>query len=413
MLLNSVNPIDYVLDITHNNKQKEGEESDKNSYKNLKQEEEDEEEGIIENSNALNFNESEKDSLNNHNNNYTNKKKEEQNQFLEPRTKSKKMNNCIDIFFVNLTKFLKLIGPLFCITIITFLIYTYFSTLKNIFPFWYKYFISYENHKFFYFFYKFLISFEFFLTIFNNLLSIIIKPGNVADLKKSKYYKTHSAYQSELLQFPFSFIRRKCINNNVKINWKVCKYCNEIKPLRTHHCSLCGVCVIKMDHHCPWINNCIGQNNHRYFLLFLFHVFCYTILIMILTFPIIIYNKRIFKNGVNIIITNNNLNMKEIKYISVLGICSFVIEIFFCGWNWFLALNGNTTLEFWADRTDFALQAGIRDFSFGNWRSNLFYIFGTKSVFKLLFIPSIKRLPFSGLEISRFIDQEFSIEGIN
>ncbi|KAG7267872.1 hypothetical protein CRUP_003452 [Coryphaenoides rupestris] len=29
-------------------------------------------------------------------------------------------------------------------------------------------------------------------------------------------------------------------------------------------------CVMKMDHHCPWINNCCGHQNHAYFTSFLF-----------------------------------------------------------------------------------------------------------------------------------------------
>lgn len=41
------------------------------------------------------------------------------------------------------------------------------------------------------------------------------------------------------------------------------------KPERTHHCSVCKTCVLKFDHHCPWLNQCVGVGNERYFVLFM------------------------------------------------------------------------------------------------------------------------------------------------
>ncbi|KAL4707614.1 hypothetical protein ACJJTC_014719 [Scirpophaga incertulas] len=49
-----------------------------------------------------------------------------------------------------------------------------------------------------------------------------------------------------------------------------CTICNGYKAPRSHHCKKCGRCVMKMDHHCPWINCCVGHKNHWYFTKFLF-----------------------------------------------------------------------------------------------------------------------------------------------
>mmetsp|Transcript_738 Transcript_738/g.1436 ORF Transcript_738/g.1436 Transcript_738/m.1436 type:complete len:263 (+) Transcript_738:295-1083(+) len=48
-----------------------------------------------------------------------------------------------------------------------------------------------------------------------------------------------------------------------------CVKCNYYKPPNAHHCSMCKVCIMDMDHHCPWLNTCIGANNLRYFFQFL------------------------------------------------------------------------------------------------------------------------------------------------
>ncbi len=45
------------------------------------------------------------------------------------------------------------------------------------------------------------------------------------------------------------------------------------KPERSHHDSLMGHCVLRMDHYCVWLANSVGLLNYKAFLLFLFYTF--------------------------------------------------------------------------------------------------------------------------------------------
>ena len=52
-----------------------------------------------------------------------------------------------------------------------------------------------------------------------------------------------------------------------------CVSCMIRRPLRSKHCKRCSRCVAKHDHHCPWLHNCVGANNHRHFILYVINLF--------------------------------------------------------------------------------------------------------------------------------------------
>jgi len=72
-------------------------------------------------------------------------------------------------------------------------------------------------------------------------------------------------------------------NRTMSGTLRYCERCHLVKPDRCHHCSVCGECVLKMDHHCPWVNNCIGFANYKFFVLFLGYAFLYCVYVGLTT----------------------------------------------------------------------------------------------------------------------------------
>ncbi|XP_048559846.1 protein S-acyltransferase 11 [Triticum urartu] len=62
------------------------------------------------------------------------------------------------------------------------------------------------------------------------------------------------------------------VGKNDLENYTFCTYCSKPKPPRAHHCRSCKTCVVDMDHHCPFIGNCVGASNHQAFVVFLMSV---------------------------------------------------------------------------------------------------------------------------------------------
>ncbi|KAJ6320149.1 hypothetical protein OIU76_005633 [Salix suchowensis] len=80
--------------------------------------------------------------------------------------------------------------------------------------------------------------------------------------------------------------RPDCVVDTDGLDRRVfCNYCQNGKPPRCHHCSVCQRCVLKMDHHCVWVVNCVGARNYKFFLLFLLYTFMVTTMDTLVLLP--------------------------------------------------------------------------------------------------------------------------------
>jgi hypothetical protein len=74
-------------------------------------------------------------------------------------------------------------------------------------------------------------------------------------------YITPANHSHKMTLFPYDF--------TIFHPGHACQTCRLLKPARSKHCSICKSCVSRMDHHCIFINNCVGEGNQRWFLLLL------------------------------------------------------------------------------------------------------------------------------------------------
>ncbi|KAF2817181.1 zf-DHHC-domain-containing protein [Mytilinidion resinicola] len=120
---------------------------------------------------------------------------------------------------------------------------------------------------------------------------------------------------------------------------RYCKKCQSKKPDRAHHCSTCGRCVLKMDHHCPWLATCVGLRNYKHFVLFLVYLsfFCW---VCFTTSASWVWSEILSESQY----TETLMPVNTVLLAVISGIIGLVITGFTM-WHLYLAMKGQTTIE--------------------------------------------------------------------
>ncbi|EPR78501.1 DHHC zinc finger protein [Spraguea lophii 42_110] len=88
------------------------------------------------------------------------------------------------------------------------------------------------------------------------------------------------------------FVEQEIMKKKIK-SIQICNVCNTYKPPRSHHCSFCRKCYLKMDHHCFPLGTCIAFHNYKFFYNFLVLNSIFTLFnVVVLMFGIFKSNSR-------------------------------------------------------------------------------------------------------------------------
>lgn len=123
-----------------------------------------------------------------------------------------------------------------------------------------------------------------------------------------------------------------------------CKKCRKPKPVFAHHCHVCNRCVTRMDHHCPWMANCVGHYNYRYFFNFLWWLWLGCLYASFMAAPPIPQPTLTASERTGLLFT------------FIISVAIFLALSCLMGWHVYLVLTAQTTIEFYNNQRERQVQ---------------------------------------------------------
>ncbi|KAG8243279.1 Palmitoyltransferase zdhhc14 [Homalodisca vitripennis] len=183
-----------------------------------------------------------------------------------------------------------------------------------------------------------------------------------------RYFKVSNSANSPTFRPPPR--TKEILVKGQTVKLKYCFTCKIFRPPRASHCSLCDNCVERFDHHCPWVGNCVGKRNYRYFYMFIVSLafLCVFILGCSLTHLILLTkDDRLFFDAVK----------ESPSSVIVVVVCFFSVwsVLGLAGFHTYLTTSNQTTNEdikgaFASKRG----QASFNPYSYGNVCSNCCHV---------------------------------------